>query len=33
MIIPIRCFTCGEITGDKWIVFIEKVTEKKASIK
>ncbi len=22
MIIPIRCFTCGEIMGDKWKPFI-----------
>jgi DNA-directed RNA polymerase subunit N (RpoN/RPB10) len=22
MIIPIRCFTCGEILGDKWTPFI-----------
>jgi len=29
MIIPIRCFTCGEITGDKWKVFTELVNEKK----
>ena len=28
MIIPIRCFTCGEITGDKWKVFTELVNEK-----
>ena len=29
MIIPIRCFTCGEITGDKWVVFKDLVNEKK----
>tara|TARA_B100001094_G_scaffold332913_1_gene407271 strand:+ start:828 stop:1088 length:261 start_codon:yes stop_codon:yes gene_type:complete len=29
MIIPIRCFTCGEITGDKWNVFKDLVNEKK----
>ena len=29
MLIPIRCYTCGEITGDKWVPFIEKVTEEK----
>tara|TARA_B110000503_G_C7043054_1_gene369033 strand:- start:555 stop:812 length:258 start_codon:yes stop_codon:yes gene_type:complete len=23
MIIPIRCFTCGEIMGDKWMPFIK----------
>tara|TARA_Y100001958_G_C21207049_1_gene533071 strand:+ start:927 stop:1187 length:261 start_codon:yes stop_codon:yes gene_type:complete len=29
MIIPIRCFTCGEITGDKWTLFKDLVNEKK----
>ena len=29
MLIPIRCYTCGEITGDKWVPFIEKVNDKK----
>ena len=29
MLIPIRCYTCGEITGDKWTAFIEKVSEEK----
>jgi DNA-directed RNA polymerase I, II, and III subunit RPABC5 len=23
MIIPIRCFTCGKVTGNKWERFIE----------
>jgi DNA-directed RNA polymerase I, II, and III subunit RPABC5 len=23
MIIPIRCFTCGKIIGNKWDVYIE----------
>ena len=27
MIIPIRCFTCGEIMADKWIPFIERTNE------
>ena len=31
MLIPIRCYTCGEITGDKWKPFIEMVNEKKIS--
>jgi len=31
MIIPVRCFTCGKAIADKWIPFIEKVNEKKAS--
>ena len=29
MIIPIRCYTCGEITGDKWEAFIEHVNKEK----
>ena len=29
MIIPIRCFTCGEITGDKWRLFTNIVNENK----
>ena len=23
MIIPIRCFTCGKVTGNKWEAYIE----------
>jgi DNA-directed RNA polymerase subunit N (RpoN/RPB10) len=23
MIIPIRCFTCGKIIGNKWEIYIE----------
>lgn len=29
MIIPPRCFTCGNPIADKWIPFIETVKEKK----
>ena len=29
MIIPVRCFTCGSIVGDKWEPFIKTVNEKK----
>ena len=29
MLIPIRCFTCGSVTGDKWNVFCDRVKEKK----
>lgn len=29
MLIPIRCFTCGNVTGDKWTAFVETVVEKK----
>jgi DNA-directed RNA polymerase I, II, and III subunit RPABC5 len=23
MIIPVRCFTCGKVTGDKWHKYLE----------
>ena len=29
MIIPIRCFTCNKVIGDKWDPFIQIITEKK----
>tara|TARA_B110001469_G_scaffold127685_1_gene149765 strand:- start:1701 stop:1958 length:258 start_codon:yes stop_codon:yes gene_type:complete len=29
MIIPIRCFTCGEILADKWKPFIIMTNDKK----
>ena len=29
MIIPIRCFTCNKVTGDKWSPFVQLITEKK----
>jgi len=29
MIIPPRCFTCGEIIADKWDPFIRTVNERK----
>ena len=29
MLIPIRCFTCGSVTGDKWTPFVEDVLEQK----
>ena len=29
MIIPIRCFTCGNVIGDKWIPFIRECTNRK----
>ena len=29
MIIPIRCFTCNKVIGDKWDPFVEMITEKK----
>lgn len=29
MIIPVRCFTCGTVLGDKWIPYITNVQEEK----
>ena len=29
MLIPVRCFTCGNVTGDKWSAFVETVIEEK----
>ena len=29
MLIPPRCFTCGEILADKWDIYIQTVNEKK----
>ena len=33
MIIPIRCFTCNKVLGDKWNPFIEAVESKKKKSK
>ena len=32
MIIPIRCFTCGEVLADKWIPYITAVQDEKNKI-
>ena len=32
MIIPVRCFTCGEVLGDKWIPYITTIQEEKNKI-
>ena len=32
MIIPIRCFTCGEVLADKWIPYITEVQTQKNKI-
>ena len=29
MLIPPRCFTCGEIIADKWDIYIQTVNERK----
>ena len=31
MIIPVKCFTCGKVLGDKYRHYLEKVREKKLS--
>jgi DNA-directed RNA polymerase I, II, and III subunit RPABC5 len=29
MIIPVKCFTCGNVIGDKYLYYLEKVIELK----
>ena len=29
MIIPVKCFTCGKVLGDKYLYYIKKVREEK----
>ena len=29
MIIPVRCFTCGNVLADKWIPYVQAVQEEK----
>ena len=31
MLIPIRCFTCGRITGNKWELYTQKQKEGKTN--
>jgi len=31
MLIPVRCFTCGNTLGDKWIPYITEVQKRKNS--
>ena len=33
MLIPPRCFTCGEILADKWDIYIETIIVKKGEDK
>ncbi|KAK4530247.1 hypothetical protein CCYA_CCYA03G1104 [Cyanidiococcus yangmingshanensis] len=28
MIIPVRCFTCGKVIGDKWETYLQLLREK-----
>ena len=32
MIIPIRCFTCGEVVADKWIAYVTEVQNRKNEV-
>jgi len=27
VLFPVRCFTCGSVIGDKWEIFIERVSK------
>ncbi|KAH8916405.1 hypothetical protein BT69DRAFT_1270439 [Atractiella rhizophila] len=29
MIIPVRCFTCGKVTGDKWNTYLQHLEDGK----
>lgn len=29
MIIPVRCFTCGNVLADKWIPYVQAVNDEK----
>jgi len=31
MIIPVRCFTCGKVLGDKWSAYINIVNSEKST--
>uniref|UniRef100_A0A6C0L395 DNA-directed RNA polymerase n=1 Tax=viral metagenome TaxID=1070528 RepID=A0A6C0L395_9ZZZZ len=33
MLIPVRCFTCGSVIGDKWNPFVEGIVQKKEQSK
>ena len=33
MLIPVRCFTCGNPIGDKWEYFVETMVERKKDSK
>jgi len=32
MLIPVRCFTCGQVLADKWIPYINTIQEEKNNI-
>ncbi|KAI0684925.1 DNA-directed RNA polymerases I/II/III subunit 10 [Cytidiella melzeri] len=27
MIIPVRCFSCGKVVGDKWVEYVQMIKE------
>lgn len=29
MLIPVRCYTCGEVLADKWIPYVTDIQDKK----
>jgi DNA-directed RNA polymerases I, II, and III subunit RPABC5 len=33
MIIPVRCFTCGEVLADKWVPYITAIQDDKNKCK
>lgn len=33
MIIPVRCFTCGEVLADKWVPYIHAIQSDKSDAK
>ena len=33
MIVPMRCFTCGEILADKWVPYITAIQEEKNKVR
>ena len=33
MIIPVKCFTCGKVLGDKYLYYLKKVRELKVEQK
>ena len=33
MIIPMRCFTCGEVLADKWVPYITAIQEEKNKVR
>ena len=33
MIIPMRCFTCGEVLADKWVPYITAIQDEKNKVR